>query len=223
MLILLVEDHRLLAETLIDFLATESIETDYAANGMLALQLATEQSYDALILDINLPGMDGYSVCRYLREDYQQDTPILMLTARDELQDKLTGFAKGADDYLIKPFDNEELLARLHAMVKRHRGEMTAKQLTVGSLQLDAGSQQVRREGQPVNLSPTGFNILKVLMREYPDVVSRAAIEQELWGDEAPDSDALRSHIYTLRKAVDQPFAEPMIKTVKGVGICLSL
>ena len=223
MLILLVEDHRLLAETLIDFLATESIETDYAANGMLALQLATEQSYDALILDINLPGMDGYSVCRSLREDYQQDTPILMLTARDELQDKLTGFAKGADDYLIKPFDNEELLARLHAMVKRHRGEMTAKQLTVGSLQLDAGSQQVRREGQPVNLSPTGFNILKVLMREYPDVVSRAAIEQELWGDEAPDSDALRSHIYTLRKAVDQPFAEPMIKTVKGVGICLSL
>lgn len=221
MLVLLVEDHRLLAETLIDYLATESIDVDYAANGLAGLELARSQPFDAIILDVNLPGMDGFSICKALRETYQLDTPVLMLTARDQLQDKVTGFEHGADDYLIKPFENQELVMRIQALVKRHRGEVTQKQLQVGDLVLDVGIQKVWREGKEVELSPTCFRILNVLVREYPQVVTREAIEQELWGSDVPDTDVLRSHIYNLRKGVDHPFTSAMIQTVKGVGLRL--
>lgn len=221
MLVLLVEDHRLLAETLMDYLATELIEVDYAANGLAGLELAKSQTFDAIILDVNLPGMDGFTICQKLRQTYQIDTPILMLTARDQLQDKLTGFQQGADDYLVKPFENQELVMRLQALVKRHRGEVTQKKLQVGELILDAGSQQVWREGQQIDLSPTCFRILSVLLREYPQVVTREAMEQALWGSDIPDTDVLRSHIYNLRKGVDHPFSVAMIQTVKGVGLKL--
>ena len=221
MLVLLVEDHRLLAETLIDYLATESIEVDYAANGLAGLERARSQPFDAIILDVNLPGMDGFTICQKLRQTYQIDTPILMLTARDQLQDKLTGFEQGADDYLVKPFENQELVMRLQALVKRHRGEVTQKKLQVGDLTLDVGSQQVWRAGQLIELSPTCFRILTILVREYPQVVTREAIEQELWGSDVPDTDVLRSHIYNLRKGVDHPFDSAMIQTVKGVGLKL--
>lgn len=221
MLVLLVEDHRLLAETLSDYLATESIEVDYASNGTQGLELARNQPFDAIILDVNLPGMDGFTICRELRQTYKIDTPVLMLTARDQLQDKLTGFEHGADDYLVKPFENQELVVRLKALVKRHRGQVTTKQLTVGDLVLDVGSQQITRAGQLVEVSPTCFRILKILVREYPQVVTREAIEQELWGSDVPDTDVLRSHIYNLRKGVDQPFDKPIIQTVKGVGLRL--
>ena len=223
MLVLLVEDHRLLAETLIDYLATESIEVDYASNGLAGLERARSQVFDAIILDVNLPGMDGFTICQQLRQTYQIDTPILMLTARDQLQDKLTGFEQGADDYLVKPFENQELVVRLLALVKRHRGEVTQKQLKVGDLVLDVGSQQVWREGRLIDLSPTCLRILTVLVREYPQVVSREAIEQALWGSDVPDSDVLRSHIYNLRKGVDHPFDSAMIQTVKGVGLRLQI
>ena len=221
MLVLLVEDHRLLAETLIDYLALESIEVDYASNGTAGLELAKSQPFDAIILDVNLPGMDGFTICQKLRQSYQIDTPILMLTARDQLEDKMTGFEKGADDYLVKPFENQELVMRLHALVKRHRGEVTQKKLQVGDLILDVGSQQVSRAGQAIELSPTCFRILTILLRDYPQVVTREAIEQELWGSDVPDTDVLRSHIYNLRKGVDNPFETAMIQTVKGVGLKL--
>ena len=221
MLVLLVEDHRLLAETLSDYLATEDIDVDYASNGTQGLELARSQPFDAIILDVNLPGMDGFTICRELRQTYKIDTPVLMLTARDQLQDKLTGFEHGADDYLVKPFENQELVVRLKALVKRHRGQVTTKQLTVGDLVLDVGSQQITRAGQPVEVSPTCFRILNILVREYPQVVTREAIEQELWGSDVPDTDVLRSHIYNLRKGVDNPFDTPMIQTVKGVGLRL--
>ncbi len=221
MLVLLVEDHHLLAETLIDYLALESIEVDYAANGLAGLELAKSLPFDAIILDVNLPGMDGFTICQKLRQTYQIDTPILMLTARDQLEDKMTGFAQGADDYLVKPFENQELVMRLQALVKRHRGEVTQKKLQVGDLVLDVGSQQVSREGKPIELSPTCFRILTILVRDYPQVVTREAIEQELWGSDVPDTDVLRSHIYNLRKGVDNPFESAMIQTVKGVGLRL--
>lgn len=221
MLVLLVEDHHLLAETLIDYLATESIEVDYAANGLVGLELAKSQLFDAIVLDVNLPGMDGFTICQQLRQSYQVDTPILMLTARDQLQDKLNGFEQGADDYLVKPFENQELVMRLQALVKRHRGEVTQKKLQVGDLVLDVGSQQVWREGQHIELSPTCFRILAVLVREYPSVVTREVMEQALWGSNIPDTDVLRSHIYNLRKGVDHPFGAAMIQTVKGVGLKL--
>jgi len=221
MLVLLVEDHRLLAEMLTDYLATESIDVDYASTGTHGLELATKQTFDAIILDVNLPGIDGFTICQKLRQIHKIDTPILMLTARDQLEDKVTGFEHGADDYLVKPFENQELVMRLQALVKRHRGEVTDKQLVVGDLVLDVGRQQITRAGQVVDVSPTSYRILNILMREYPQVVSREAVEQELWGSDVPDTDVLRSHVYNLRKGVDHPFDEAMVQTVKGVGFRL--
>ncbi len=219
MLVLLVEDHRLVAETISDFLALEGIEVDYASNGLQGLALATSQTYDALVLDVNMPGLDGFSLCHQLRHDHGIETPILFLTARDQLDDKLSGFEQGADDYLVKPFDHEELLVRIKALIKRHRGEVTQKRRAVGPLIIDTGTQQVWRDGEQIDVSPTGFRLLKVLMRESPNVVSREALEQELWGSSVPDTDVLRSHIYNLRKLVDQPYDATLIHTVKGVGL----
>ena len=223
MLVLLVEDHRLLAETIMDYLATESIEVDYAANGLQGLEMARSQPFDAIILDVNLPGIDGFTICEQLRQTYKIDTPILMLTARDQLEDRIKGFENGADDYLIKPFENQELVMRLKALVKRDRGEVTTKLLTVGSLKLDTGKMQIWRNDQLIEVSPTSFKILSILARSYPEVVTREEIEQELWGSDMPDTDTLRSHVYNLRKAVDHPFDDAMIQTVKGVGLKLTV
>lgn len=223
MLVLLVEDHRLLAETMMDYLETESIEVDYAVNGLQGLEIARSQPFDAIILDVNLPGIDGFTICQQLRQTYKIDTPVLMLTARDQLEDRIKGFENGADDYLIKPFENQELVMRLRALVKRDRGEVTTKLLTVGSLKLDTGKMQIWRDDTPIEVSPTSFRILSILVRAYPKVVTREAIEQELWGSDMPDTDTLRSHVYNLRKAVDHPFEEAMVQTVKGVGLKLTV
>ena len=222
MLVLLVEDHRLLAETLMDYLETESIDVDYAANGLQGLEIARTQSFDAIVLDVNLPGIDGFTICEQLRQTYKIDTPILMLTARDQLEDRIKGFENGADDYLIKPFESQELVMRLKALVKRDRGQVTQKLLTVGSLKLDTGKMQIWRDDVLIEVSPTSFKILNILVRAYPEVVTREQIEQELWGSDVPDTDTLRSHVYNLRKAVDHPFDKAMIQTVKGVGLKLT-
>ena len=192
---------------------------DYASNGPQGLQLATTEVFDTIILDIMLPGMDGLEICEKLRNEYGIDTPVLMLTARDELNDKLAGFEHGADDYLVKPFQMAELIARVTSLIKRKRGSVGSPVREIRDLLLDTSTMMVRRAGQKITLSPIAFNILNILMRESPSIVSRDAIENELWGEEPPDSDALRSHIYTLRKAVDKPFDNEMIKTIKGVGL----
>jgi len=220
--VLLVEDHQNMAETIVDFLEVSGFVVDYAADGITGLYLASSQSFDALILDVMLPGMDGFELCRKLRQEKGVNAPVLMLTARDELNDKLTGFQHGADDYLVKPFDLPELVARLVALIRRNRGEHTAELMQVSDLTLDSGKMEVRRDGQLVHLSPTCFRILKILMRESPNVVSREEIENELWGDLPPDSDTIRSHIYKLRKAVEKPFDNAIIHTVQGAGFRVS-
>lgn len=220
--ILLVEDHRDLAETISMSLESAGFVIDYAADGLQAIQLATTQVFDVIILDVMLPGIDGFTVCQRLRDEFNLDTPILMLTARDQIEDKLEGFEQGADDYLVKPFVMAELVARVTSLVNRKRGEMANTQISLGNLSLDSRTRKVSRAGQDIVLSPTGFRILRILLRESPAVVSREALENELWGDEVPDSDALRSHIYILRKAIDRPFEDvhgALIKTVKGVGL----
>ena len=220
--LLLVEDHRDLAETLSMTLESAGYVIDYAADGMQAIQLATTQVFDAIILDVMLPGIDGFTVCHRLRNEFGLDTPVLMLTARDQIEDKLEGFEHGADDYLVKPFEMSELIARVTAMVNRKRGDIANTQINIGNLTLDSRTRRVSRAGEDIVLSPTGFRILRILLRESPGVVTREALENELWGDDVPDSDALRSHIYILRKAVDRPFEEQhgaLIKTVKGVGL----
>lgn len=217
--ILLIEDHHDLADTVIQSLESAGFTMDYAADGVHGLQLASNEVFDTIILDIMLPKLDGLEVCRRLRNEHGIDTPVLMLTARDELDDKLAGFDHGADDYLVKPFQMAELVARVTSLVKRKRGDIGSPVRSIGDLMLDTASKRVTRAGIKITLSPIAFKILNILMRESPAVVSRESLENELWGDEPPDSDALRSHIYTLRKAVDKPFGIELIATVKGVGL----
>lgn len=214
--VLLVEDHQELAETVGAFLEASDYIVDYAADGLVALHLAVTENFDVIVLDIMLPGLDGIEVCRRLRNDARLSTPIIMLTARDQLADKLKGFDVGADDYLVKPFDMPELVARIDALVRRDKGLESRYQ--VGDLVMDTDSLEISRAGQPIKVSKTVFEILRILMREHPRVVKRSEIERELWDEDPPDSDALRSHLYNLRQAVDRPFDTPMIETVTGQG-----
>ena len=215
--ILIVEDNIDIAENITDYLELQGHVMDFAMDGIGGLHLALTQDYDAIILDIMLPGMDGLTFCRKLREEGEKDTPVLMLTARDTLSDKLKGFEAGADDYLIKPFEMKELSARIQALVRRSV-HAKKKLLKVGNLEIDLGKMQVQRAGHSIELNRACFKILTMLVQASPDVVSRKEIEHALWSDMPPGSDALRSHIYTLRKAIDKPFNRHLIQTVHGIG-----
>ena len=220
--VLLIEDHRDIAGAIVDFLEDRGFSVDYAADGITGLHLAVTNPYDVIVLDVMLPGLDGLAVCRKLREEARNDTPLLMLTARDTLDDKITGLGAGADDYLVKPFEVRELEARLRTLLRRHRGAVTRETCTVDDLTLDTATLQVTRGGQSLALTPIGLKLLTVLMRASPRVVSRQQLEREVWGDLLPDSDTLRSHLYTLRKAIDKPFARPLLHTLPGAGYRLA-
>jgi DNA-binding response OmpR family regulator len=215
--ILIVEDNIDIAENISDYLEIQGHVTDFAMDGISGLHLALTQDYDAIILDIMLPGMDGLTFCRKLREEGEKVTPVLMLTARDTLSDKLEGFDAGADDYLVKPFELEELSARIQALVRRS-DQAKKKSLRIGDLELDLGRMQVQRAGRSIELNRACLKILTMLMQASPNVVSRKEIEHALWSDMPPGSDVLRSHIYTLRRAIDKPYKRPLIQTVHGVG-----
>ena len=216
--ILLIEDHRDIADMVGAYLEERGFALDYAADGVTGLHLAVVNDYDAIILDLMLPGMDGLSVCRKLREEARRVTPLLMLTARDTQQDKINGLDSGADDYLIKPFDIRELEARVRALVRRGRGSVASSLLRVGDLTLDTGTLEVERASRRITLTPIGLKLLTALMQASPRVVSRSELEREVWGDVLPDSDTLRSHLYSLRKAIDKPFDRPLLHTVHGAG-----
>ena len=216
--ILLIEDHRDLAETIVDFLETMGGIVDYAADGLSGLHLARSQKFDVILLDVMLPGIDGLELAKKLREQHTLSVPILMITARDELNDKLAGFNAGADDYLVKPFDLPELVARIHSLIRRTRGNVTSEALKVGDLELSPSTLIVTRQGKTLTLTPAGFQILSLLMKNSPNVVPREDLENALWGDEPPASDTLRSQIYKLRKQVDKPFDTALIQTAQGSG-----
>lgn len=216
---LLVEDNRSLAETVISFFALEDIECDYAATGPQGLQLALQNDYETILLDINLPRMDGLRVCEALRQA-GLEVPVLMLTARDTLDDKLAGFDAGTDDYLVKPFEMTELVARVKALAKRR--STRAQQLVVGPLTLDLSLKTATRAGQQLTLTPTGWKLLELLMRESPNVVSRQKLSYAIWGDsDVPDSNVLKVHLYKLRQQVDKPFSENLIHTIATHGVAL--
>ena len=197
--LLLVEDDPDLAGNIIDYLELEELYCDHACNGMAALQLLQSGCYGVVILDINLPQLDGLSVCQRLREQ-GNDTPVIMLTARDQLDDKLTGFARGADDYLVKPFAMAELVARVQVLALRRSGQI--KQLSSGPVTLNVTQRQAFINEKPVKLSPTVLIILEQLLRATPQPVSRDSLEQAIWGDERPDSNSLKVHMHHLRKAL---------------------
>ncbi|MBU1618937.1 MAG: response regulator transcription factor [Gammaproteobacteria bacterium] len=215
--VLIVEDNRDICANIAAYLEKHSYILDFAYDGISAMHLALTNPFDVIVLDLMLPGMDGLSFCKKLRSDANIDKPVLMLTARDTLDDKLKGFEAGADDYLVKPFALQELHARLQALYKRSHGK-TDNLLTVGELTLNRSTLQVHRSGLRVDLNPTGMKLLQRLMEEAPAVVDREALETLLWADEIPDGDALRSHMYKLRQAIDRPFDSPLIHTVHRIG-----
>ncbi|MGH1401593.1 MAG: response regulator transcription factor [Acinetobacter tandoii] len=221
--ILMVEDHFELAATVCEFLEAHGYVIDHARNLDAAKTLLKSQHYNLLLLDINLPDGSGYELCEWLRHQQNLDIPVLMLTARDTLDDKLKGFASGTDDYLVKPFDFNELVMRIRALIKRALGEVTHHKLQIHDLVLDSATQTVSRAGQAIELPPIQFKLLKILMRNSPKVITKQEIMIELWGDEEPESDALRSHIYNLRKMIDKPFPQKLLHTVSGVGVKISL
>jgi DNA-binding response OmpR family regulator len=161
--------------------------------------------------------MDGLEVCRKLRNEAGKDTPVLMLTARDRLEDKLAGFETGADDYLVKPFELQEVEARLNVLASRGR-RRTRRELKVGDLIYNVDTLNVLRKEAEIYLNPIGLKLLHCLMEASPNVVSRGELEMEVWGEEMPDSDSLRVHIHSLRSAIDKPFGSNMIQTRHGIG-----
>lgn len=216
--VLLVEDDLDLADTVIRYLEFEGMNCHHAANGQAGYQLAREQEYHVLLLDLNLPRLDGLSLCERLRKE-GDDTPVLMLTARGELDDKLAGFEVGTDDYLVKPFALQELVARIQTLARRRSGE--SRILRCSGLVMDLDNKTVVRDVTAVKVTPTGWRLLEKLLRESPNVVSRQALESAVWGDDIPDSNSLKVHLSNLRKAVDASFPVALIQTVDRHGFVI--
>lgn len=216
--ILIIEDNPDIVANIYAFFEPKGFELDNAHNGISGLTLAANNHYDVILLDVMLPGMDGTKLCKKLREELHNKTPVLMLTARDTILDKVAGFDSGADDYLVKPFSLIELESRIKALIRRHQDEHFEHSLAVGPLSLNANEHTIRREGTSLKLTPTGFKILETLMNASPRVVSKSELEEKVWGEDIPSSDALRTHMHSVRVQVDKPFARPMIMTMPGVG-----
>ncbi|TAM51013.1 MAG: response regulator transcription factor [Paraburkholderia sp.] len=218
MKVLIVEDDSAIAANLYDYLTSQGYDVDLATNGPAGLRFAVTQTLDAILLDLSLPGMDGLSLCRELREQAHRDTPVLMLTARDTLDDKLAGFDHGADDYLVKPFSLKEVGARLEALIKRYRGRVVARQLRFEDVRLDISTLTVLRSSRTLRLPPKCLHLLRILMQSPGRVLGREELETQVWGDTLPDSDTLRAHVYTLRRALTAHGEDDLIETVHGIG-----
>ncbi|MGF6274994.1 DNA-binding response OmpR family regulator [Massilia sp. UYP11] len=224
MRILIVEDNSDILANLYGFFEPKGYTLDSARNGYGGLALASENTYDVIVLDVMLPGLSGLELCQKLRSELLSTTPVLMLTARDALHDKVAGFDSGADDYLVKPFSLVELDVRLKALARRAGGQHAlSRELRFGPLVFDPDQQEAARDGVRVVLTRTGYVLLRCLMAAAPRIVPREALEQAVWGDDRPESDALRTHIHALRQAIDKPFAFPMVHTIAGVGYKLAL
>lgn len=216
--LLLIEDHADLAANIGEYLQGHGHVVDYAGDGLSGLHLCTRQRYDAIILDLSLPGLDGLTLCRRLRGDGASTVPLLMLTARDTEQDKVTGLEAGADDYLTKPFSLAELHARLRALARRSSSG-GRDVLRVADLSFDLRTLIARRGDRRLDLTRAGFKLLEALMRVAPGLLSREAAERAIWGDEPPESDAsLRGHIHALRRLIDDGETLKLLHTQHGVG-----
>lgn len=220
--ILLVEDNNNLALNVTEYLESKDYLIDYAADGIIAFNLLLTQTYDVILLDIMLPGMDGFSLCQKLRDKKGISTPVIMLTAKDTEEDKLNGFGVGADDYLVKPFSLPELEARIIALDRRAKQALAgAAKLVVADLVYNPGTMSFKRGDVKLCLKPVPRKILVLLIQNANRVVSRQEIEREIWHDDPPDSEALRSHIYAIRSEINQHSSVNLLHTIRGAGYIL--
>ncbi|PHS13279.1 MAG: DNA-binding response regulator [Kangiella sp.] len=222
--VLLIEDNQAIAEQLCDYLEQDNFQVnfqvDYACDGRTGFNLVQDNQYEVILLDLMLPDIDGVELCKKIKATSDIATPILMLTARDSLFDKSKGFDAGADDYLTKPFELQEVAMRCVALARRQQLHQSSK-INIGELVVDVKKHLVKRNEKNINLSAKNFTILLLLAKAYPNALSRHEITAKVWGEDFPDSDVLRSHIYTIRNVIDKPFDFPMIKTIHGVGFKL--
>ncbi|MCB1935756.1 MAG: response regulator transcription factor [Nitrosomonas sp.] len=219
--VLIIEDNQDIAASIYDYLEAIGYTVDAAGDGITGLHMALTRNYDVIILDLNLPGIDGIELCQRLRKDARRAVPVIMLTARDSLDSKLEGFNSGADDYLIKPFALKELAARVKVLSERVN-RVSSSQMQIGELSLDMNTHEVIRAGKHIVLNPTLFRLLAFLMQNPHRVIKREELEHAVWQDNPPDSDALRTHLSHLRQAVDKPFDYPLIQTIRGFGYKLT-
>lgn len=215
--ILIIEDDLDILSNMAEYLELKGYIVDIATDGLQGQHLAEQHHYDLIVMDINLPRMNGFHICEHLKRQIPQQ-PVIMITARDQLDDKLHGFSVGADDYLIKPFALAELHARIQALWNRCYNLAGQQILTVGNLELNRQTYQLTREGYPLKLAPIPLMLLETLMLASPNVVTRQKLEEHLWKDSPPSSDSLRTHIHQIRQIVDKPFAQALLQTIHGVG-----
>ncbi|MEI7841921.1 MAG: response regulator transcription factor [Gallionellaceae bacterium] len=218
MRVLIIEDNADLAANMFDFLEMKGHVVDAAGDGVKGLHLALTGEFEAIVLDLMLPGMDGLTLCRTLREDQIKSVPVLMITARDSLDDKIAGLEAGADDYLVKPVELREVELRLRVLLRRGAVTSQKQRLVVGDVSLNQLRRRVRRAGKIIEMSPIPYKILELLMLRSPNVVTREEIEHAVWGDARPDSDSLRAHMHLLRNLIDKPFERKLLRTLQGFG-----
>jgi DNA-binding response OmpR family regulator len=221
MYVLVVEDERRLAQLVRRVLEEEGHTADLAYDGEEGLQMALEGTHDVIVLDVMLPEIDGMEVCKSLRRS-RVDTPVLLLTALDGVDDRVRGLDAGADDYLPKPFALQELLARIRALGRRRVQARDPQEIEVEDLRLDLRRRRAQRDGRAIELSPKEFSLLEFMMRNQGRVVTRTQILDHLWGyDFATDSNLVDVYVAYLRRKVDKGAERPLIRTVRGVGYAL--
>ena len=216
MRVLVIEDDPVIGANVCDYLQTTGMDTCYAPDGIVGMELAQRERPDVVVLDLNLPGIDGVDWCRRLRAGALGTTPVLMLTARDSIDSKRAGFAAGADDYLVKPFLLDELAMRLRALSRRSTGRAT-EVTTLGGLRLEREARRVRVGDAVVRLTPRSFQLIDLLMSVPDRVFSRSDLEGEIWGDEPPGGDALRALVAQTRRAFAEAGVDP-IENLHGHG-----
>jgi len=216
---LIVEDHVGLAENLLEFFDADRYVLDFAADGLTALHLVATNTYDVIVLDVMLPAVSGFDVCRRIRSDLQSAVPVIIMTAKDQLPDKEQGFAVGADDYLVKPFDLRELQLRVDALFRRSVGFAHQPRISVPGLSFDLDTLVAyTNAGRQIELSGIAARILEALIRVYPGLLPHAELQARIWGEREVDMNTLRTHVYALRKQLQDAPGAPAIKTLHGRG-----
>ncbi|UBM59656.1 response regulator transcription factor [Marinilongibacter aquaticus] len=221
--ILIIEDDQRIAQTISKGLKEKEFETEIAYDGKIGSKYAVSGEFDLILLDLNLPEMNGYQVASLVREK-DQETPILMLTALGETEDKIEGFERGADDYLVKPFDFRELLVRIQALLKRSKVAMEKEnhKIQVADLIVDFDAKLVFRDEKSIQLTPKEFGLLEFLIKNHDRVVSKAEIAEAIWDQNASQSlNVIEVYINFLRKKIDKDFEPKLIHTKSGMGYVL--
>lgn len=222
--ILIIEDDIDISQGIAEYLTSKGYELDFAYNGKQAMGLLKQHTYDLILLDLNLPHVDGLDICRSLVNNQLTVVPVIIMSARIEEKDKLTGFDSGAWDYLAKPFSFAELSARISVCLARTSSAAPQNRLLQShGITLNSDNLSISFDSKTVQLHQVGFELLSLLLESAPGAIKTSLIQQRLWGDNMPDSDPLRAHVYKLRKLLNAEFGQEFISTVRGVGYKLEV